>query len=273
MKALLLLPLLVFMTTLTAEDAEKSSVVLNASLGVGVLSYEERATITPVVSEWNSAEGVLSLDGVILYEDLQPYASFRYSSSAKNEEEWRENGFLVQENDLEVTSSEIRAGVQFPFRKEKGFTITPRVGALYSEDEYTRDNFFFLVQGATLFNVNQQVVETVRTAGPTAGVVIEVQISDSLRFELDAEIAWLGVAEAENDGFDVTIEANEGWEYAARLSLFKDLKREGTTLGVGLKVDRKEIDGAVISAPDSTIEYPDNTLDRVSVEFVWSTTF
>jgi len=90
---------------------------------------------------------------------------------------------------------------------------------------------------------------------------------------MDAEIAWLGYVEAENDGFGVTIDAEEGWEVSAQLFLFKDLKREGTSIGLGVKADRKEIDGAVISIPDGNIEYPDNTLERVSVEVVWSTTF
>lgn len=273
MKTFLLPPFFLLATLLSGQEAERSPVVLNASLGVGVLSYEERATITPVVSEWDAAEGALLLDGTILYENFQPYASVRYSASLNNEEEWREEGFLVQENDLQATHTELRAGIQVPFRKGEGVTITPRIGALYSVEEYTRDNFFFLVQGATLFNVNQQVIETVRAAGPTAGVAVEVRLSDSVTIELDAGAAWLGYAEAENDGFNVTIDAEEGWEASAQLSLLKVLQREGTTLGFGVKVDRKEIDGAVISIPDGNIEYPDNTLERVSVEVVWSTTF
>jgi hypothetical protein len=188
-------------------------------------------------------------------------------------EQWRENGFLVQENDLTYTGGTMRLGLQVSMFLFDSLRVVPRLGGTVSVDEYTRDNFLFLVEDATLFRLERNVVETIVTAGPTAGVHLSFQVTDSVSVQLDTELAWLTFAEADNDGFNISIDAEEGWNWVGEVTLAKKLSRPGHQIGVSVIAEVTEIEGSVLITPEQVFEYPDNTLEEIMMEVFWSASF
>ncbi len=273
MKILFCLFGLVLTCVVYSQEESEHPFVLEASVGAGVTGYEERVSIAPVISDWDAAAGTLSLRVHSTSSFLQPYGEFRYTSSVTNVEKWRESGVLVQENDLSYLAGDLRAGIRVPMKPGRNTQLIPRFGAVVTLEEFTRNDFFFLVQGATLFTTDREVMESVLTAGPSVGLSFVLNLQDSLSLKLDSEFAWLAYTEADNDGFNVNIEGDGGWKWSSQLLLVKQLKREGRRIGLSLTADFQEIDGSVVNTTGRRLEYPDNTLERVFVELIWSASF
>lgn len=258
---------------LIAEEPVMRGIDLDASVGLGWIQYEERVSVLPIISDWEAPAGTVHIQGMLTNWAVHLYGDIRFTSSGENVERWSEGGTLIQENDLSYAGTDLRFGLRFPLRHTETLRISPRLGGTFSWESYERQNFFFLRNGGTLFTVNEKIVETVRTAGPTAGLGVWVKVNDRLSLDFDTELAWLGFAEAENDGFGVTIEDGEGWKWQTQLSLLVDLVKENQVLGLSLKADVQEIDGASVATSRGSVEWPDNTLERVFIELVWKATF
>lgn len=242
--------------------------------GAGWVSYEERVSIAPIRSEWDAAAGRIGADLLATQWPIQLYGEFLYTFTAEDVEQWRESGVLVQENELTYEGTDLRVGIQYPIQELETFTLIPRAGLVVQWENYERDNFFLLREGGALFNIDQEINETVLAAGPSAGVSLRADVNDQLSVLFDTEVVWLGIAEAENDGFDVTIDDGEGWKWSGQLAIILALAESGSSVSLSLHADVREIDGARLDQPDGGIvEWPDNTLERYMLEVTWITTF
>lgn len=268
-----LLPFVLLLKGLHGEEPDSGVVDLTAVAGPGRIGYEETVSIVPVRSEWEAPAGRVEVRAAFPHWRVPFYGKLALSNSLTDVEQWREEGRLVQENDLTYIGSEIGAGIQFPLVETSSFRILPRLGGVLSVERYERDHFIFLVENSTLFNVDQKIAENVLSAGPSAGISIWASLSDRVSISLETEAVWLVHAEAENEGFDVRIEDGEGWVWDGRVSLLLQSADTRQHLGLSLHASIQEITGDVVTRLDGTYEWPDNRLEEIYLELQWVVTF
>jgi len=254
------------------------AVVLDIGLHGGYVSYEERVSIDPTVSEWQAAAGgvygVLSGKG----RDLNANLRFNYTRSLDETEEWFARGFLAQRNDMEISALEFVGEVGFPFEIDGSTEFIPHLGLGYRYQQFSRSDFQTAAPG---FSDLGRVDETYDLIFLNAAVVVDHAFSIESGVKVRADIGWFLHNEAENSYVGEVIEGDGGFFTRLAADWYWNIQPD-QQLGLGVYFEHQALRGSVDTfsiessgqgRQEFIVEWPDNDLDRVGVKAGWHLNF
>lgn len=246
---------------------------VDAGLGLGYADYREQGSIRPVKSDWSGGTGSFHVGASAVGLKWQPYFGLSLTGSEVAEESWKENGALVQTNDMSFGVVDLMTGLAWPLYPAWG-TFTPSLGLMARYQSFTRENFVFYVPGARIVDPSiGEIDEDVEMYGVGGGFSLKVPLGESWEMAADTRAYWLFYSRAENDAFESEIEGEKGWIWQASLTWVKTLLKPGQVMGLRLTAELQNITGEVIDNGRALQEWPDNEWRHVGAELYWQGEF
>ena len=243
-------------------------------MGVGLADYTEDVSIDPATSDWSAPYA--EFGAVWVYRDPTKYKlrlRGEYWDSDDDTEEWSVDGGVVQRNSLQISGFDVSAEFGYGFAGSTGKTLDTWIGLAYRRQDFDRSRFRLTMDEDP---AQDSSVEESYDIG---------LVSVSADFAIPLGARW-EVAGLANVGFVFSNEADNG--------LFGTVKGDGGTVielaamaeyhvtpeqsvGLGLRYDFQQLDGdavnSVIIVEDtlfqSVTEWPDNELQRISLDAYW----
>lgn len=239
-----------------------------ATFGAGWTAYEEKGSTAPIESDWSAGVSELRLEGQGRIGNTYPFLRLRFVGSGTETEEWKENGVKVQENDMSMVGTDLELGMEFPIQLDLG-VFTPSLGFVTGFQSYEREDFVLFGPGGSIFGRNSKVTEDVFTAGIGGGLALELPMGESWLLGLETYAHWLFYTYAENDGFDVSIDGDDGFNWDSALWMAKALKNPGQILGIKLQADLMMTNGGDTVDGGNVIEWPQSESQTYSLALFW----
>jgi hypothetical protein len=253
--------------------AQKQTLEVDATLGAGYARYAEEGSIRPVESDWSGWTSSFSIGAKAVGMTLEPYFRLGILGSELAEETWKENGQIVQQNDMYFGGLDLMTGVDWPLHPSWG-TVTPSLGVLARYHAYTRDDFVFYSPGLIVVDRSiPEIEETVEMLGVGAGIQFEFPMGEAWEMAMGTRAHWLFYTHAENDAFASDIGGQDGWIWQSSLSFVKKLRKPGQAMGLRFVADFQSIRGDVTDNGNSLQEWPDNDWQNLSAELYWRGAF
>ncbi len=250
--------------------------VLEIRAGLGGASYEESVSISPVESEWDGAYGEVGL--TYTYSDRSGYKLRLGGSlwaSDSDTEEWREQGQLVQRNDLEVSGLTLTGefGIGLVNRPDRSLNAWLGLGYRYNDFERSDFNTFDQVSIADLGSVSEEY--DIGTFSVALDGVTELSPKWSLSGNIGVGIVFFN--EASNEVIPGTVEGDGGVIVEVGMHAWYAVAKN-RRVGVGVQYEHQELDGGTESRFFITrggipianvVEWPDNELDSFLIDVRW----
>mgnify|MGYP006879606523 CR=1 FL=1 len=207
---------------------------------------------------------------------VYPYYRIRLVNSENGVESWTRNGRSFQVNDLHIYGGDFSIGLAFPPVQLSSWSFLPQIGLIARYQNYVRENFVVL-EGTTLFyGSGERVEEFSQTYGAGGGFRLTRPLSERWTFDLDTELYGLFYSKAENDGFDSTIEGESGLFWDSSLTFSRKLQNPNHWVCFRLNGHLQWIEGGQThggNAGENLIEWPENRLLNLMLEFAWKSSF
>ncbi|MDF3127803.1 hypothetical protein P0Y35_01205 [Kiritimatiellaeota bacterium B1221] len=241
-----------------------------ASYGMGYAGYSEDGGIRPVKSDWSGVAGDVFLEAQGKVGSTYAFLNARFTATETDTESWKENGVLVQENDMYMGGVDLNVGVAIPMQKSWG-TFTPSLGFFAGFQSYTRENFVFVSGGDFVLGPKGEVTEDVESYGIGGGLALDFLLGEQWIWGAETSAYWMFYTYAENDAFDTGIEGDEGMNWESSLWIAMKLKNEGQVMGVKLTADLQMISGdtTAVAGSNTVAEWPDNDWEYYSLSLFW----
>lgn len=251
---------------------------LEMQIGLGRAEYAETGSITPILSDWEGS-ALLFGAGLTLKPSDAPLFRLRQSFWVADEdvESWREQGQLVQLNQMNVYGLEFVVDVGHAFVESRRGRLRGWAGLGFRQQEFERSEF-----------------DLIGRENPDIGVVDESISAGFVRLALDGTVAVSRAVSLEGDFSVGLVFFNE-----ANNSLLGDVEGEGGTLvsgrialawqiddlnkvSLGVHGEVQDLEGDTslsgISLRDGNIveqviEWPDNELILSGLDLRWTYSF
>jgi hypothetical protein len=244
--------------------------------GGGGIEYEEDISLSPVDSDWEAAYAKIGASLVVAHHSgyaLRLDGDFWASDSDR--ESWRENGELLQKNDLEVSGLDLAGYFGVGLERPSEYELHGWIGLGFRHQAFERDNFVLANEGL------RESVGTVDEDYSIASVNLRLDgewwLSPSWKVG-GAATVWLAYYnEAENELFG-TIEGDGGVALELEAALVYALN-DRQEIGLAVRLDAQDLEGDQIQSVARTseglilqaLEWPDNELRRIGIDLFWKT--
>ena len=114
-----------------------------------------------------------------------------------------------------------------------------------------------------------------QTYGVGGGFVFDIPLNDTWTFAVDTEVYALYFVNADNDAFDVQIEADGELFWDSSFTLYRKMSNPNYKVGLRLNSFFQWINGGTAGSDfdEGLIEYPENHLRNIGLEFFWQGIF
>jgi len=261
---------LVLIVSTSAFCAEEPGWKFDVSYGVGVADYVEEAKISPVKSDWSALGADLMLEAQKKQGRVYPFVRVRLTGTDQDEETWKEEGVLVQTNDMTMTGVDVHAGVEIPQSLQKG-TVFYTLGFTAGFQNFERENFVRMLDETLIVAPDLTITEVVQTYGAGGGLAYEFPLNESWELGVESSFFWFFYTYADNDGFDTGIEGDGGGAWESAFWLSKRLKNPGQTMGLKFYADVQWTEGGdtLSDSGESVVEWPDSDWQYLSLALFW----
>lgn len=241
-----------------------------AAYGVGYADYSEQGNYFAVESDWTAVALDLMVEAQGRMAKTNPYLRVRFTGSDQDTEKWKEQGVVVQENEMAMAGIDFNLGVEMPWQTGKS-TFIPSVGIRAGYQRFVRRNFVRYDGLSRIYGPGGKVTENVQTYGIGGGVAFKYPLGENWILEAETAGYWVFYTYADNDGFNIGIEGEGGRSWTSSLSIAKKLRKPGQSLGLMLSADLQWREGSLKNQDPggSTVEWPDNEWQILSLALFW----
>ncbi len=242
---------------------------LEVSLHAGSVAYAEQVASDPIDSDWSAGYAGFASTMKAGKGSLLGRLHLTCWTSAEDKEEWDVGGLVFQQNDMDVSGVDLLAEIGQVISSKKGGRLIPSLGLGYRAQQFNRSSFVSIVSDVSDIGL---VSEDYSIAYLNGSLDILQQLDASNRVEARLDLGGVFFNQADNSYIPGDLEGDGGIIFAGRVRYVRELKN-GLSVGAGFLLDFQWLQGSTVESDTSFVEWPDNTLERLGVEFSCSKNF
>lgn len=267
----------VLCSTCTASTALAETLDLKLGLTSGIISYEEKGSTFPVVSDWEGFFIGPTATAILRYNpSYEIHLDGALWVAGKDTERWDVDGDFSQENDLEAFGSEWGVSLVKNWLLDKDIETSVRIGPSIVFEKFTRDDFVFFTNNNESGRDSSTIDEDVFFTSIDLGFSIKSPLSKNYDLAFDAELGYIALDQADNDAIPETLEGSGGYRFNSSLFLYRKLKNTNE-VGIGFVYSQRTLDGESttqsFNGRSAEVEWPENELITYGCQFFWQGSF